>query len=72
MFTNSEAEWFQAFRRAVLEEKPDLAYGLTDDALALISKRFGDADVDEIERQAMRSAIHSLGLIRSSTSKLAA
>jgi hypothetical protein len=42
MFTNSEAEWFQAFRRAVLENEPDLAYGYTEDALALISKRFSD------------------------------
>jgi hypothetical protein len=72
MFTNTHAEWFQAFRRAVLESEPDLAYGYTEDALALISKRFSDPNVDETERDAMNGAIHSLSLIRRCNSQTAA
>jgi hypothetical protein len=72
MFTNTEAEWFQAFRRAVLENEPDFAFGYAEDALALISKRLCDPNVDETERQAMSGATHSLSLIRSSNFQMAA
>jgi hypothetical protein len=33
MFTNIEAEWFQAFRKAVLENEAGLVYGYVEDAL---------------------------------------
>jgi hypothetical protein len=60
MFTNTEAEWFQAFRRAVLESEPDFAYRCAEDALTLISKRLCNPDLDESERQFFNSELPSV------------
>jgi hypothetical protein len=72
MFTNFEAEWFQAFRRAVLESEPDLAYSYAEDALTIIGERLRDPDTGEAERQAMNGAIRSLNLIRRTDFSVAA
>jgi hypothetical protein len=72
MFTDFDAEWFQAFRKAVLENEPDLACWYAEEALGIISERFRAPDVSEAEREAMSGAIRSLNVIKSKGCQIAA